>query len=101
MAYPAESPVRTLLATLLICLLLPGLASAQQGVPVEACSRECDPKEVNGPDPKVGNETVTQFLYGHFEDILNMAPLNAQPPDPAREPDLNKGFLMPVIDTNT
>ncbi len=88
------------LLILVVALLVPASVEAQPAVAVDKCSRDCDPKMVNGPAYKTGREPVTQFLYGHFEDILNMAPLNTQAPDPEREPDLNRGFLMPVIDTN-
>lgn len=89
------------LLVLIVGILVPTSVEAQPAVPVEKCSRDCDPKLVNGPTYKTGREPVTQFLYGHFEDILNMAPLNTQAPDPEQEPDLNRGFLMPVVDTNS
>jgi hypothetical protein len=88
------------MSILAVAIIASPLAGAQaQGI--AKCTAECDPKEANGGTMKKGEEITKVILYGHFEDILNMAPLNTQLPDPQREPDLNRGFLMPVIDTNT
>jgi hypothetical protein len=89
--------VLAILATAIVAL--PHASAQPQGI--AKCSAECDPKEANGGTIKKGEEITKVILYGHFEDILNMAPLNTQAPDPQREPDLNRGFPVPVIDTNT
>lgn len=69
--------------------------------PIASCARNCDPASANGDKiPKRGTEPVKMILYGHFEDILNRAPLNTQPPHKTLETDLNAGFMMPVLDTN-
>lgn len=93
--------LRVILSILAVAIIASPLAGAQVSTPVAKCSAECDPKEANGGAMKKGDEVTKVILYGHFEDILNMAPLNTQRPDDQREPDLNRGFLMPVIDTNT
>lgn len=94
---------RILLVALIVGVFVMPMAAAQPAVhqPVKSCTKECDPKEANGGAVKKAGETLNVILYGHFEDILNRAPLNTQPPDPIRESDLNKGFLMPIIETNT
>lgn len=76
-------------------------AGASEPIAVEKCSRECDPQAVNGNTVKTGKEPTNLILYGHFQNILDMAPLNTQQPDSMREPDLQGSFLMPTIDTNT
>lgn len=95
--------LQVFLSILAVAVIASPLASAQApgADAVAKCSEECDPKEANGGTMKKGDEVTKVILYGHFEDILNMAPLNTQRPDDQREPDLNRGFLMPVIDTNT
>lgn len=92
--------IRSCLALLILALAVPP-AAGQAGKPVESCSRQCDPHDtdVNGPGIRTLGP-VDVILYGHFRDILTMAPLNTQAPDPKREPDQNQGFLMPVIYTN-
>jgi hypothetical protein len=82
-------------------LTLMPLAGAQVTDPVSGCSKNCTPKEVNGEQPKRGDETVKAVLYGHFQDILNRAPLNTQIPAADKEENLNRGFLMPVVSTRT
>ena len=71
--------------------------------PVEQCSEQCTAtdEDVNAEVPVRGG-TANVVLYAHFEDILNMAPLNTVPPDPDHEHDLNRGFFpTPTIDTDT
>lgn len=75
--------------------------AASEPLQVEECSRECDPASVNEGRMKTGKEPVNLLLYGHFRNHLDQAPLNTQKPDPNFEVDLNVGFLMPVIDTNS
>ncbi len=82
-----------------LALLVPSGASAP--VAVEKCSVECDPQVANDNQVRTGKDPTNVILYGHFQNILDMAPLNAQLPHPDREPDINNGFLMPTIDTNT
>lgn len=97
--------VPTLLAIAVALLFVAPMGSAQipNSNPVTKCAHECYPQDadVNGPDPKRGDAVVKTILYGHFEDILNRAPLNTQLPDKDKEPDLNRGFLMPVLSTQT
>jgi hypothetical protein len=95
--------IRFLLVALIVGAILSPMAAAQPAVatPIKQCTKECDPKEVNGGAVKKTGENLLVILYAHFEDILNRAPLNTQPPDPVRESDLNRGFLMPVVETNT
>lgn len=74
--------------------------SAQR--PVDSCSEQCAPQDPDVNDPPLRSQgPANVILYGHFEDILNMAPMNTVPPDPIHEPDLRRGFLMPTIDTNS
>ncbi|MBI2078358.1 MAG: hypothetical protein HYT80_08345 [Euryarchaeota archaeon] len=78
------------------------VGGAQLHTPVASCSQECDPKDPKvNPTIPVKEGPVKVILYGHFEDILQLAPLNTQAPPSDKEPDHNQGFLMPVIDTNT
>jgi hypothetical protein len=93
--------LQVFLSILAVLVIASPLGGAQTPTPIKECTAECDPKEANGGAMKKGDEVTKVILYGHFEDILNMAPLNTQIPDSQREPDLNRGFLMPVIDTNT
>jgi len=91
--------------SLFVLLALIPLGSSQ-GLPttVDGCKTKCKPKnaDVNGETVKTGDEQVQVILYGHFEDILNRAPLNTQIPcgegecnNP--EPNLNRGFLTPTL----
>jgi len=93
--------VRAFLATalLVVVAVLPA-ADAQQ--PVEQCSRQCDPlaPDVNKP-PLRSQGNVNVILYAHYEDILQLAPINTVPPDPRHEGDLRGRFIMPVIVTKT
>ena len=75
-------------------------SGTSQPLPVEKCSRECDPRSVNDNQLRTGKEPTNVVLYGHFQNVLDQAPVNTQMPDPMREPDLNAGFTMPSIDTN-
>lgn len=84
----------------LVAGTLAPMAAGQTGHVASGCVRDCDPKAMNGPGYRRGEETTRLVLYGHFEDILNLAPLNTQAPDPVRERDINQGFLMPVVATN-
>lgn len=61
------------------------------------CSRQCKPQDedVNGPAMRTGDQSAQTILYGHFQDILNRAPLNTQPLG-EQEEDLNRGFTMPT-----
>lgn len=88
--------------TLVALVLLAALPIVQAQQPVDECSRQCSPT-----DPDV-NEVVARtegpvnvILYGHFEDILNRAPMNTVPPDPVNEPDLDDGFFTPTLDADT
>lgn len=93
-------PFVVFLSALLVSIGIASTAQAQDlAQPVEGCSEACTPAELNGDAPKTGDATVKTILYGHFEDILNRAPLNTQFPE--GEPNLNRGFLMPTIDTYT
>lgn len=91
--------------TLAALVMAPPMAVAQAPTQqaVEKCTQQCAPHDpdVNGPGMKKKGDIVKVILYSHWEDILNMAPLNTQAPDAQREPDHNQGFLMPVLDTNT
>lgn len=97
----------TVVLTLLVASILAPLAVAQEPLPamVDGCAKQCGPKDadVNGDAVKTGDEKVAVILYGHFEDILNQAPLNTQRPCLAPctvpEDDLNRGFLTPVVST--
>ncbi|MBI2077987.1 MAG: hypothetical protein HYT80_06410 [Euryarchaeota archaeon] len=53
----------------------------------DRCVKNCQPNDVNGPVPKTGSEPTGVILYAHMEDILILAPLNTQRPDPKKEPD--------------
>jgi hypothetical protein len=44
---------------------------------------------------------VRVIEYAHVEDILQDFPMNAFPPDPTFEYDVNKGFLMPSVRATT
>lgn len=87
---------------ILVILLFVAVPSVTAQRPVESCSEQCAPTDadVNEIVP-VRAGTTNVVLYAHFESILNMAPLNTVPPNETYEPDLNRGFLMPTIDTNT
>jgi hypothetical protein len=76
-------------------------AAAAEPIAVDRCSRECDPQAINDNEVKTGKDPVNIILYGHFQNMLDNAPLNTQPPDPNFEPDLNGGFSLQTIDTNT
>src|ERR1041385_8621816 len=76
-------------------------AGAQSAIPVDHCSRECDPAAVNPGAPRSGDAIVEIVLYGHFFDVLNHSPLNTQVPDPWTEKVLDGGFSAPTLDTNT
>ncbi|HLE47298.1 MAG TPA: hypothetical protein VI818_03290, partial [Candidatus Thermoplasmatota archaeon] len=78
------------------------IGGAQTQTPVASCTQECDPKDPKvNPTIPVTSGPVKVILYAHFEDILQLAPLNTQAPDAQKETDHNQGFLMPVLDTNT
>ncbi|MBI2078357.1 MAG: hypothetical protein HYT80_08340 [Euryarchaeota archaeon] len=87
-----------LLAALLFLMVPPNVAAQ---TPVSKCSQECDPIAINGGAVKRGDDPVKVVLYAHFEDHLQLAPLNTQPPHPEKEVDLNAGFPFPVLETNT
>jgi hypothetical protein len=68
--------------------------------PYEGCASDpawCDPVAANDGTVKAGDEPVRVILYAHFQDLLQRAPLTTQPPDPQREPDVQRGFLMPSL----
>jgi hypothetical protein len=97
---------KTIVLTLLVAgvFLVPTTMAQAPGEAyrVTNCKPEnCDPLAANGGQVQTGDAVVKTILYGHFEDILQSAPLNTQAPHPEKEVDQNKGFLMPTIDTNT
>jgi hypothetical protein len=64
----------------------------------------CDPQQANqeawGQSMILdtdGKAAVRMILFAHFQDLLQRAPLNTQEPQAEREPDLDRGFLMPTI----
>lgn len=81
--------------TLAVLVVAAPAASAQPPGHVLYCSRECLPEQVNDDDPL--NTPVNVVLYAHIFDVLQRAPLNAVPPDPGREGDVNSGFLTPTL----
>ncbi len=87
---------------ILAILLFVATPSVTAQHPVDSCSQQCAPTDddVNAMVP-VRAGTTNVILFAHFESILNMAPLNTVPPNETYEQDLNRGFLMPTIDTNT
>jgi hypothetical protein len=62
---------------------------------------DCNPVKENDGIKMGADVSVRTILYGHFPDILQRAPINTQKPDPAYEGDLNGGFPMPTLDTNS
>lgn len=88
--------MRAAWAVLLALALVPtSLAQSPPAGHVLFCSRECQPHQVNTESP--ADLPVNVILYAHLVDALQRAPLNAVPPDPAYEPDVNGGFLTPTI----
>jgi hypothetical protein len=93
-----------LLLAVVFCAPLTAAQNPLSNGMVSKCKVQCTPAEVNGGQVKTGDEPVKVILYGHFEDILNRAPLNTQIPcsdcnNP--ESDLNRGYLTPVFSTYT
>jgi hypothetical protein len=84
---------------LFLALLAPSVAAQK---PVDACSEQCAPTDADVNDPPTRSDgPVNVILYGHFHDVFLTAPLNTVPPDPVHEEDLDAGFLMPTVDTNS
>jgi hypothetical protein len=85
-----------------LLLSLAPAASAQNtgSAPYDGCSRHpetCDPVAANEGQVRTGDQAVRVILFGHFQDMLQRAPVNTQPPHPELEPDVNAGFLMPTL----
>lgn len=47
--------------------------------------------------PAAASTPPVVTFYAHWIDIVNRAPMNTVPPDPALEHDLNEGFEMPTV----
>lgn len=66
--------------------------------PVEGCVENCLPQDLNGSEPKRGDQVTYTILYAHHESLVQRAPLTVQyPPDAA--PNHNGGYLLPTIET--
>lgn len=83
---------------LFLAAMLAPQAIAQE--PVAQCKRQCEPTAPDVNKAVVENGTTNVILYAHWEDLLGSVPMNTMPPDPVREPDLNKGFLMPILNAS-